>query len=423
MAGPHFIQIQPRTPGGVVGEMWVLAQQINMNPTEHQQEIIGNVIQSLKNRESCCLSGKAGVGKTFCLSYIIRVLEVFRTRVTFYGRNSNSKVSNFIFTSPTHKASQNASMATGKTFVTLASLLKKKKEINFLTGQVIFDPTIQECEDEFYIVVDEASMISAEDEKTLLENFPNSVFLFVGDKYQLPSIPARKEDIFQSYPCFELTVNMRCGMGNPLYDYIEDVCMNGINVPIVESEKVQLVNRLDVTPQDTVVCYFNETCGKINRWVLDTYFDGTLQKGVRLVSNENIDPGTNGYRIYNSQFLNIEEVGKDQLTIYHLGKNEKVSVNQIWTDRGIVTTPLNNRFDEILSHYKTAGEWKRYYEIKAMCHDVGLGYGITSHKTQGSTYDEITVLKGDIQKCPIEVRNQSYYVAVSRAANKLKIIL
>lgn len=394
-----------------------------MNPTEHQSDIIDNVITSLKNKESCCLSGKAGVGKTFCLSYIIGALEVFKTRHTFYGKRQNTKVSNFIFTSPTHKASQNAIQATGKPFATLASLLGKRREVNYVTGEVIFDPTVQRCEDEFYIVVDEASMISMDDEKTLLENFPNSVFLFVGDKYQLPSIPARKVDIFQSYPCFELTINMRCGMGNPLYDYIEDVCLNGINVPIIESEKVHLTNRLDVTPGDTVVCYFNATCEKINRWMLNTYFDGKLQKGVRLVSNENIDPGQFGYRIYNSQFLNIEEVDKGQLVIHHLGKQEKVLVNEITTDRGLVITPFDDKFAGILNHYKETKEWKRYYEIKSMCHDVGLGYGITSHKTQGSTYNEITVLKGDIQTCPVDVRNQSYYVAVSRAANKLKIIL
>ena len=67
--------------------------------------------------------------------------------------------------------------------------------------------------------------------------------------------------------------------------------------------------------------------------------------------------------------------------------------------------------------------WKEFFDIKSSTVDVGYGYAITSHKVQGSTYNNAYVLEGDIMSFPggIEQTNRMMYTAVSRPRKKLVI--
>lgn len=94
--------------------------------------------------------------------------------------------------------------------------------------------------------------------------------------------------------------------------------------------------------------------------------------------------------------------------------------------------------------YKRAGKWKKYYEFKESCllliniakpdgtivysRDLDYGFSITSHKSQGSTYDTVMVDVNDIvydkhgnpYTNAVDI-NKRLYVACSRCRNKLFI--
>lgn len=79
------------------------------------------------------------------------------------------------------------------------------------------------------------------------------------------------------------------------------------------------------------------------------------------------------------------------------------------------------KFARGTSEYKRA--WKEFYSLKESIVDVGYGYAITSHKVQGSTYDNVYVLENDIMTFPggPEQVNRMMYTAVSRPRKKLVI--
>lgn len=66
--------------------------------------------------------------------------------------------------------------------------------------------------------------------------------------------------------------------------------------------------------------------------------------------------------------------------------------------------------------------WKQYYSIEAAVAWVNYNYAISSHCSQGSTFDSALVLQWDFQVSKhIEERNMLLYVACTRARNTLFI--
>lgn len=59
--------------------------------------------------------------------------------------------------------------------------------------------------------------------------------------------------------------------------------------------------------------------------------------------------------------------------------------------------------------------WKQFYALKEKYADVGYAYSLTTHKSQGSTFENVIVISSDILRNPNVVeRNQCMYVAISR---------
>ena len=68
--------------------------------------------------------------------------------------------------------------------------------------------------------------------------------------------------------------------------------------------------------------------------------------------------------------------------------------------------------------------WRIFFMAKYAFYDVSYAYALTSHKSQGSTYDSVTVDFNDIfkSKMGMDEKLQCFYVACSRAKNNLNII-
>lgn len=67
--------------------------------------------------------------------------------------------------------------------------------------------------------------------------------------------------------------------------------------------------------------------------------------------------------------------------------------------------------------------WKEFYEVQRMFAQVKYNYAVTSHKSQGSTYDNCMMIDWDINTNKrVEERNRVKYVAATRARNRLFIV-
>ena len=73
--------------------------------------------------------------------------------------------------------------------------------------------------------------------------------------------------------------------------------------------------------------------------------------------------------------------------------------------------------------YEAANKWKDYYAFMEIFADVNYNYAVTSHKAQGSTYDNCFVLEEDINaNRKVVERNRIKYTALSRPRHKLFVI-
>lgn len=376
-----------------------------MTLTTHQEEIVQSVRTHLTD---CCLIGRAGTGKSTCLKAIIEGVQ------------------NIILAAPTHMAAGKVSEVTGKYCITLASLLGKKKEIDYTTGEVFFDPADFVQTKSHYIVIDEAGMLSHADYKKLKINYPNSRFLFVGDKGQLPPINDESFCVFDYLKCYELLVNMRCGQGNQLFDLIERLYETPEEeIPNFKFDfggNVIEINEGMLTKDDLVLTYTRKAREKYN-----TIIKGNtpISTDTKFIADENInyDKFFEKYLLKNGTTFFPIKVEEKKI---HIQGNEVI--NRVLTCRNFKDFKINfledrRHLDSYLNTLATKKEWKEFYKQKEKFPEVGLAYAMTTHKAQGQSIESPTIDVWDILKINDPVlRKKCLYVALSRASESLKIL-
>lgn len=89
----------------------------------------------------------------------------------------------------------------------------------------------------------------------------------------------------------------------------------------------------------------------------------------------------------------------------------------------ILPTPNGKKtIQEVKNKYAKKEIWPIFYGIQEIIPEVDFSYAITSHKSQGSTYRNVYVAYDNILRIKgpsLKAKNQSLYVAISRASHKL----
>jgi superfamily I DNA/RNA helicase len=93
-----------------------------------------------------------------------------------------------------------------------------------------------------------------------------------------------------------------------------------------------------------------------------------------------------------------------------------------WQIYNVTVTEDPNDREEVLKYWKSRKKWDRFFKFRDNHPDLRSVAASTTHKAQGSTYDEVIVDLADIGKCTQdEMAARLQYVALTRPKNRIYI--
>ena len=389
------------------------------------------------------LRGYAGTGKTYLVSRLVEQLVEEDCTVTVCA--------------PTHKAVQVLTDELGEAPVqmqTLHSFLGLRLQP---TEDGEYELVAEETQDYAagVVIVDEASMIGREEWKHIEDSPFWLQWLFVGDPAQLPPVnedPSPALDVpgptletihrqAADNPILELATQIRTGGNGRFSSTFEDG--KGVAITRNRSEFLDSVLRAfdtDAFAEDAtharVLAYRNKTVRRYNREIRTARYGEDAE---RFVEGEWLVATETWYHEGVARLTNSEEVRVKKATIDTFEADDQ-SEWKTWKlkvrtpGRGLTRTAYvlhEDEFDryenDLERRRETAKEdgskWDRYYELRERFARVDYAYASTVHKAQGSTFNTVFVDHRDLKACRGEERQALLYVAVTRPARRLALLV
>lgn len=403
--------------------------------SDHQQNILQEIINTLHFSNRILIKGCAGVGKTYLLGNLVEYLR--------------EKTKNKIYcTAPTNKAVsvlQSKIKPDGKvSLLTLHKALQIRQVINETTGEVSYKPSYDREKPPLrgvdYLIVDEASMVSAELLGYLEELATKSktTVIFSGDYRQLNPVNEQDSIVFQlTYPEFELTEIVRQKEGNPIIELsrnLENIANATSNENVSEEEGYYFSNNgkelLDklVKSNGSNECKYlawtNQEVVRINELVRRTIYGSPakIELGETIVFDEPYGDG----KYYTNEELKVEELKVDELSILTPDEHREVfTCYFINSDVRIIHEDSEYRYEVVRKRLRQKAKenkisWCEYYGFTGLFAKFKYNHAITVHKSQGSTYENVIVNLRDIFKnANTEERTRLLYTAITRASKLL----
>lgn len=449
---------------------------INFTPNEQQREALNQISDFLIDREnnSFTLCGYAGTGKT---SVVKILLAWIREYFGFFDLE---------ITAPTHRAKGIIEKLSGRKSKTIHSILGLAPNINIEkldNRNLIFDTAKEPTMPKNLLIVDESSMVNDTLFKLIIDKCrkKNCQILFIGDSAQLKPVKqihiskvfnlanryelTRVERQKDGNPLGEILFNVRTGNGIDLisqlnsrgegmmcYDNSTDFLSNNLlDVRKIINDKKYLTSR--------IICYTNDRVQLYNKLVRSRLgIKKEYEKGELLMCYANVgDPERDGgvinsldYVIDSTPKLLKSTVAGQKVDCWEadlLSTDEKnfYSTKMLtWDTDPETIVSIGERIEdyritakETKNKYERFARWATYWEamhsfISPMdiIYDgriikpksIDYGYSHTIHKSQGGTYDNISVDYRDIKTCTDpQMTDQLLYVALSRPTIKANL--
>lgn len=440
-----------------------------------QQQALDKMLEWFADKDknfTFTLEGSAGTGKSFLTKMFLE--------------KSNTKFTAAV-TAPTHKAKKVIANHTGCTSITVQSLLGLRPNFdidNFDINELQFDPQ-GENQMRYYklVIVDEASMLNTDLFDYIVSTAANNKckVLFLGDRLQLPPVNETESKAFEHVDDkFILTEIVRQKDTNPINELLlivrDDIANNTNNFRKYLLENPIQVNELGegyeviknhIEFGEKAATYFrsqefldnpdycrytawtNVSVEGFNKHIRKSLgIDSFISKGELLMGYNTVDSGQRYAPplITNSEDYIVKEcvetinnwairVYEVTLTMVATGEENVIFiVNQ--EDYKKYITNHEQRLAYALLHKRKA--WVPYFDfcrnnilmtdakrgdklIKKK--DLDYGYAITTHKTQGSTYENMFINGDNLDKNNDKVEcKQLWYVALSRCSKKSYIL-
>lgn len=405
------------------------------------------------------LTGYAGTGKTTLIQALLKWLRQGGDR------------RQVVFTAPTNKAVKVLEKMTARwglsvDAMTIHRLLALRPKIDPKTGKQYFEPDygVDSAIDQYkLIVIDEGSMISAELWKHVTDAIPpisTQQIIVMGDHAQLPPVGEPKSPVFDAiHSQSHLTQIMRFSgcIGSVTQAIRDNLAAN--KFPFIESQKnadgtgiwdieddewMELLIRAfksDAYRADPdyvrAIAYTNKRVESINETVRREIYGPDAPRfipGERLIAQ---DPCLRG--VGNQKSVYFQNSSECEVVSTHEGTQGRWKVRYI-TATGDEGNHLNlwvlheseqRRFEQELLKLKADKLWREYYGLMQSFDNLRYAYALTTHKAQGSTYENAfvdiqnirsnrTILQVDGLSVP--ERNPMLYTALTRASKRLFVL-
>lgn len=382
------------------------------------------------------LTGSAGTGKTFLLSIV-------------YGKVKQGRM---VGTAPTHKAC--AVLATRLPDVPVMTIHrflglrpKRTKDTTVLTRRNDYDPSAHM--DVRVVVLDEGSMAGEDIKKYILEDAETwgRKYIVVGDAYQLNPVNEKVCPMFQiDYGPHqqELTEIVRQAADNPIIKaatVIREAIRAGREPEVLAGHTdnlgVYMLRRADwerkigehVDNHDPdsfrIIAYKNDKVREYNQLVrnmLNLDIEVPFSEGEWVVVNEAF---MQDEEVVLNTGLEFQVVGMTPIThpVYEDLTGWFVTVED--SKGEIAEVPVldyancgdayKGRLQKLADNAKQFNDWRPYYRLAEFFCDLRPLYSITSHKSQGSTFDNGFVDLRDIySNRNLAEADRCLYVALTR---------
>lgn len=422
----------------------------------------GKIRKFLKSDEKFfLLKGGAGTGKTHTVGALIAHLQDEDDRLWIAASAPTNKAVRVLKESSTKWGNHNIDYATIHHFLGLNIDYNEEGDRVLVEGK---RSTINKYE---LVVIDEASMISEnlwELLNQIVKREEELKFLFLGDNAQLNPVNERQSPVFTEIENqYELTKVMRTDKNNPVMDVItnarEKVFNPRLRYPLIDNYSADKMNGVWVLKQGDwlnqmirafqspkyknnpdyvkAIAWRNKSVNAINKHVRFAIFKDANKPyvvGERLIATDCIfEHGTDDIILNNSDEFEVievdEDISNDGYYIYWLkvvnfadGEEYDLPVIQERSEIEFYSDLSNEAMIARDNYGKNKNPWKQYWRLKNSYAQVNYSYAITSHKAQGSTFDNVFVAKKDICKNQNLVeRYRSLYVSYSRTKSRLLI--
>ena len=456
-----------------------MTDSVNVNITlgEEQEQALKMMQDFLRERKkpSCLYYGSAGTGKSILVNYLINWCEQECISYTLCAPTHKAALVLSRYT--------NREATTIHKLLALSPNINIF-ELDFRNLLFLSNKNPGLIPYNGVVICDEASMINDDLYETLLAKCQErkTQIIFTGDFKQLQPV---KQDyitkIIEVEPKFELTKIWRQSSENALLPVLQTLRNSALNR---FDERIGTEGSLYVTsdPKEfmleagkslkksikdydvlgsKVLCYTNDRVDAYNKAFHKILFGPEeYYKGEFLIGCENLE--FNHFQFYNSMdYIIIDDPVKTELAIPYFGRlpawsfelydsltkrSERISILSRDISRDYYDSLTNKieyyrytavEFSSQGNKMKASYYWRKYFEmVNSFTSPIdlyydgrlirkksfGYSYAITSHKSQGSSYNEVFVDMRNINSCRDEaVRRQLQYVALSRTRHNAVI--
>ena len=423
-----------------------------------------------------CLTGSAGTGKTTILKELIKNLRSpFEHRVCISAPTHKAK----------KVLEQKTGCEDSETVQSLIGLRPDVDLEHFNPAEPQFAPMALKTINSYkLVIIDEASMVNNDLYQYICDEAIKSKIkvLFTGDTLQLPPINEFKsKTLTEPHNKYNLTEIVRQELTNPLITLLDILRKD------IENNTNEYQNFLQVIPENVnekgegfVVCdkkqfaeelikhfrlpeykedknflrylsWTNKSIQEVNRFIRERAFGLTelLTKDELLLAYRSLSDEHQNVRLTNSDDYIVENI--TETTSEHGVRVWVINIKALdinFTSTLEVVIPTKANYNQFLIEHddklntaklKKGKAWVGYYQYRnSYCllenlydgnflkvkKDIDYGYGVTIHKSQGSTYHTVFINGKDINKNQDEtVKKKLWYVGLSRASTKVFINL
>lgn len=379
------------------------------------------------------ISGKAGTGKTFLIKYLADLAD---STALVMKMISGKRQFSMHMTATTHKAAYVLEQKLGAEFPTstIHSLLGLIVSNDFSTGRV----NLRRGKDagivrNAVIFIDEASMVNKQLLDAIRDYTMNCKLVFIGDAYQLNPVKENISPVFGDLSkVHQLKEIHRQAQGNPIIELGDkfrgtidgegwpEIVADGRNIIKLSGEAFRgLISekfRLDYNPdQSKIIAWSNKQVLAYN-----THVRGLFTHEEAFQENE--------YVITNKPLID----GRGMSIAATDSRHKIICIEPAMHDdiEGYMVT-LENDFEgflpkdptitmALMKHYAKNKNWESYFYFKDKILDLRSTYSLTTHKSQGSTYEEVFIDLSDIgRNTNWKETARLLYVAVTRASHRV----